>query len=165
MKTTTNTIKVTGLLGKPKLISDKVADVIIYCEDRKTAVRIRGYGLGAYPQYTPVVVEAKMGADGAYWVKDLRLCHVKTPEYKAFLRKVGHGKAGLKELMFEVYEIIDDCWTEGEDGEEYFYPARQTISKELAEYLAWGACDELIALADISTIIYDAEVLRKSLTE
>ena len=168
MKTAaTTTIKVAGLLGKPQVVNKKtaIADAILYCEDHKSAYRIRGFGLGLYPQYTPVRAEIEMDESVFYRVKSLTLCPVKSDEYKAFLKKIAHGKAGLKDLEFEVYEVINIYWTEGDDGEDYFYP--YPTDPELQEYIKefGDTVSHLRELVAISEKIFWAEALRKGLAD
>ena len=170
MKTAdTTTIKAVGLLGKPTIVSKRegIADAVIYSEDRKTSYKVRGFGLGLYPQYTPVRVEAEMDADGIYWVKSLTLCPVESKEYKAFLKKIAHGKAGQKELSFEVYEVLDIYWTKNTEGEEYFYP--YPTDPEILKYIHdLGNDGTGVMLRDLiaaSEKIFWAECFRKGLAD
>ena len=170
MKTAdTTTIKAVGLLGKPTIVSKRkgIADAVIYSEDRKTSYKVRGFGLGLYPQYTPVRVEAEMDADGIYWVKSLTLCPVESKEYKAFLKKIAHGKAGQKELSFEVYEVLDIFWAKNTEGEEVFYP--YPTNPEIIKYIRdLGNDGTGVMIRDLiaaSEKIFWAECFRKGLAD
>ena len=72
----TTTITVTGLLGKPNIISRRtaMAEAIVYCTDKKTAKCVRGFALGLLPQHLPVTITGELAGEGdAILVKELSL--------------------------------------------------------------------------------------------
>ena len=68
-------ITITGLLGKPTIISRRTAaaEAIVYGTDGKTTHKIQGKALGLLPQHLPVTVTGEVAEDGSILVQDLTL--------------------------------------------------------------------------------------------
>lgn len=68
-------ITITGLLGKPNIISRRtaMAAAVVYGTDKKTTHRIQGFALGLLPQHLPVTVTGEQAEDGIISVKSLTL--------------------------------------------------------------------------------------------
>lgn len=114
MKTSTT---ITGLLGKPNIISRRTAaaEAIVYSTDGTTTHRIQGFGIGLLPQHLPVTVTGEVAEDGSIQVQALTLANpIDRDAYLAWVKAMTQ----YAEAMQEYEQALREYRRSHEDDED-----------------------------------------------
>lgn len=114
-------ITITGLLGKPNIISRRTAaaEAIVYGTDGKTTHRIQGFALGLLPQHLPVTVTGEAAEDGSILVQTLTLARpVDMDAYLAWVKAMGQYAEAMQEYEKALREYRSREDDEDDDEDE-----------------------------------------------